>query len=72
MRLLKVLVLAVALTFTLSLNSGVVCAQGGCGPVPPKPPVPSGCSDLVAQCVCSGGPGSDHNTECHWTWTCQH
>jgi hypothetical protein len=72
MRPLKLALLSVVMTSLLCLNSRVVRAQGTCGPVPPKPAVPSGCRDLVAQCICSGGVGSDHNQECHWEWICQH
>lgn len=72
MKLLKFMLLSVVLTLLLSLNSGIVHAQGTCGPVPPKPAVPPGCADLVAQCVCTGGVNSDHNQECHWEWVCQH
>jgi hypothetical protein len=71
MTILRVALLFVVLTLLFSLNSDIVRAQG-CGPVPPKPAVPAGCTDLVAQCVCTGGVGTDHNPECHWVWTCQH
>lgn len=71
---LKVALLFVVVVLLLSLNTHVVSAQsgGGCGPLPPKPGVPSGCTDLVPECVCTGGVGSDHPQECHWTWVCQH
>lgn len=71
MKKLQGLLLFVVVVLFLSLNGWVVYAQG-CGPVPPKPAVPSGCTDLIAQCVCTGGVGTDHNQECHWEWTCQH
>lgn len=72
MRLLKLSLFLVVLALTLSLNSMVVCAQGNCGPLPPKPGVPSGCRDLVPECVCTGGVNTDHVPECHWEWVCQH
>jgi hypothetical protein len=74
MKMLRVVLLLVVVALLLSLNGWVVRAQegGGCGPLPPKPGVPSGCTDLVPECVCSGGVGSGHLPECHWVWVCQH
>ena len=54
-------VFALVLTFT----AATTCAGPGCGPRPPKPPVPPGCTDLVAQCVCDSG-----GDRCAWTWAC--
>jgi hypothetical protein len=64
MKILRLLLLLIAMALLASLNGRAVYAQS-CGVVPIKPVPPVGCKDLRPECVCDS-----NGQNCHWDWVC--